>query len=149
MHYDTGQEVDCRVLETQLASNPGDSGGPVVNDAGAVVRVNAAGDSHDGTVNISIELEELRDFLNETLDVPIIPEPATEVPESEGESRPLQRPSVGWVVAAVARAAFAAVAAALGYRAETLEIRDADERVPTDEAGRHETARASFLQTLG
>jgi S1-C subfamily serine protease len=62
--YDSGQEVAAVCLETQLPSNPGDSGGPVVNDRGQLVGVNAASLRGDAGVNLAIDLSEVRAFLD-------------------------------------------------------------------------------------
>ncbi len=61
--YQDGQQVEARVIETQAPLNPGDSGGPVVNDDGEVVGVNAAGKSDAQLVSLCIDVSEVRPLL--------------------------------------------------------------------------------------
>jgi S1-C subfamily serine protease len=58
-------KVRARVVETTLASNPGDSGGPTVNDKGELVGVTQSYDSRTRLVSISIDVNELRTVLGE------------------------------------------------------------------------------------
>jgi tetratricopeptide (TPR) repeat protein len=62
--YQDGQQIDARVLETQAPLNPGDSGGPVVNDRGEVVGVNAAGKVNAQLVSLCIDVSEVRALLD-------------------------------------------------------------------------------------
>jgi len=75
-----GQTVEVRTLETQMATNGGDSGSAVVNDFGEVVGVNFAGYSggkvdHNGeftvvnTFALAIALEELQTFAGDVRDL--------------------------------------------------------------------------------
>lgn len=59
-----GQEVDARVLETQAPLNPGDSGGPVVNDSGELIGVTSAVNRAAQLMSLCIDVSEVRDFLN-------------------------------------------------------------------------------------
>jgi tetratricopeptide (TPR) repeat protein len=63
MFYMSGQTVNARVIETQAPINPGDSGGPVVNDAGELVGVNAAANFRASLVGYCVEVSEVRDYL--------------------------------------------------------------------------------------
>ena len=58
------QPVDTRVVETNLAINPGDSGGAVVNDNGEVVGVVSAYSTKSRLVTSCIDARELRALLN-------------------------------------------------------------------------------------
>lgn len=65
------QPVDTRVVETDLAINPGDSGGPVVNDQGEVVAVVSAFSTKSRLVSSCIDARELKALLdgdNSTID---------------------------------------------------------------------------------
>jgi tetratricopeptide (TPR) repeat protein len=62
MKYGNGQEVEARVIETQSPINPGDSGGPVVNDNGELVGVNASTRTDAALVSYCIDLSEVRAF---------------------------------------------------------------------------------------
>jgi S1-C subfamily serine protease len=68
------QEVDARVVETQAPINAGDSGGPVVNDEGELVGVNAAISRTGQLFSVCIDVQEVRDFLR---DVPRLLTPKT------------------------------------------------------------------------
>jgi tetratricopeptide (TPR) repeat protein len=59
------QEVDARVLETQAPINPGDSGGPVVNDRGELIGVSAAINRSGNLFSICIDVAEVKEFLND------------------------------------------------------------------------------------
>jgi len=55
--------VNCRVLETQSPHNPGDSGGPTVNDKCELVGVTAAYIVPAQLVSFHIDISEIREFL--------------------------------------------------------------------------------------
>ncbi len=59
----TGQVVEAAVVETQSPINPGDSGGPVVNDRGRLVGIAAAHHRTAALVGICIEAGEVRALL--------------------------------------------------------------------------------------
>jgi S1-C subfamily serine protease len=58
-----GVKIDCRVLETQSPHNPGDSGGPTVNDKGELVAVTAAYVIPAQLISFHIDISEIRHFL--------------------------------------------------------------------------------------
>lgn len=58
-HFENGQEVDARLIETQAPLNPGDSGGAVINDQGEVVGVNAGGKANAQLVSLCIDVTEV------------------------------------------------------------------------------------------
>jgi tetratricopeptide (TPR) repeat protein len=68
--YQDGQKVDARVIETQAPLNPGDSGGPVVNDRGEVVGVNAAGKANAQLVSLCIDVAEVKALMSGVKDTP-------------------------------------------------------------------------------
>ncbi len=67
--YEDGQKVEARIIETQAPLNPGDSGGPVLNDRGEVVGVNAAGKPNAQLVSLCIDVTEVK-ALMDTLQLP-------------------------------------------------------------------------------
>ena len=84
--YQDGQQVEAAVIETQAPLNPGDSGGPVLNDFGEVVGVNAAGKTHAQLVSLCIDISEVSGLLNSMA----APATRTNTPKVEEES-PTQR----------------------------------------------------------
>ncbi|HEX4607289.1 MAG TPA: HEAT repeat domain-containing protein [Urbifossiella sp.] len=58
----SGQAIAAMILETQKPVNPGDSGGPTVNDRGELVGVVAAFDKRQNLVMNDIDLTEVREF---------------------------------------------------------------------------------------
>jgi tetratricopeptide (TPR) repeat protein len=64
--YPSGQEVEANVVETQAPINPGDSGGPVVNDDGELVAVTAAYRMGAQLLSTCIEVGEVRTFVART-----------------------------------------------------------------------------------
>jgi S1-C subfamily serine protease len=67
MRYN-GLHVKARIVETQSPINPGDSGGPVVNSAGELVGMSTATVSDARLISSCIDVEEIRSFLNQTLE---------------------------------------------------------------------------------
>src|SRR5206468_1395232 len=57
------QHVAARVIETQSPLNPGDSGGPLFNDAGEVVGVHCCIKPDTQLIGESIDLSEIKAFL--------------------------------------------------------------------------------------
>jgi S1-C subfamily serine protease len=69
--YKGGQTVHARVIETTSPINPGDSGGPVVNDAGELVGVTSGQLVPDeknfvSLMSFCIDVSEVRTFLEDT-----------------------------------------------------------------------------------
>lgn len=57
-------ELDARVVETQVPSNPGDSGGPVVNDRGELVAITQSGDfQKQRLITYGVDVTEVRAVL--------------------------------------------------------------------------------------
>lgn len=61
-----GQQISAMILETQKPVNPGDSGGPTVNDRGELVGVVASFDRGQNLVMQDIDVTEVRAFLEKT-----------------------------------------------------------------------------------
>jgi S1-C subfamily serine protease len=66
-------ELNARVVETQVPSNPGDSGGPVVNDRGELVGITEGVRLSRQLVTFAIEVSEVRAVLGGVKD----PDPAS------------------------------------------------------------------------
>lgn len=62
-----GQVIDAMVVETQEPINPGDSGGPVVDDDGRLVAVNSGYQKAGNAVSYAIDVTEVKAFLAESL----------------------------------------------------------------------------------
>jgi tetratricopeptide (TPR) repeat protein len=60
--YKSGQQVNCRMIETQSPINPGDSGGPVLNGKGELVGIVAASRFDATMFSYCIELDELKGY---------------------------------------------------------------------------------------
>jgi hypothetical protein len=58
-----GQVVESRVIETQTPVNPGDSGGPVVNQVGELVALSCALRRDSSLFSLCIDVSELKDLL--------------------------------------------------------------------------------------
>jgi S1-C subfamily serine protease len=56
---------DAWIIETQSPTNPGDSGGPLVNEVGELVGVTQGVDLGANSINIFIDVSEVRGFLKE------------------------------------------------------------------------------------
>jgi tetratricopeptide (TPR) repeat protein len=65
--YATGPMRSARVVETQSPINPGDSGGPVVNDAGELVAVVSGRQNDASLMGWCIAAAEVKTFFDETL----------------------------------------------------------------------------------
>lgn len=59
-------DLDARVIESHMAANPGDSGGPVVDDRGRVVGLTTSIDAKTPTVTTCVSVEDIRAFLKES-----------------------------------------------------------------------------------
>ena len=64
----------ARVVETTLPANPGDSGGPVVNDQGQLVGITHGFDPNQQAVGLSIEVRELRKLMQDPAPAPALGE---------------------------------------------------------------------------
>jgi tetratricopeptide (TPR) repeat protein len=64
--YATGPLRSARVVETQSPINPGDSGGPVVNDAGELVAIVSGRQNDASLMGWGIAAAEVRTFVDET-----------------------------------------------------------------------------------
>jgi S1-C subfamily serine protease len=53
-------EVEARMVETQIPANPGDSGGPVVNDRGELVGITQGGNLSSQLVTFAIDVSEVQ-----------------------------------------------------------------------------------------
>jgi tetratricopeptide (TPR) repeat protein len=95
-YKDSTQEVDAVVGETQVPANPGDSGGPVVNDAGEVVGV-LAGSSPPGVelLTVYIDVTEVKAFLEEAVKRAKVPPPARKLSAAEHNGRGLEYSQAG------------------------------------------------------
>jgi hypothetical protein len=60
------QVIEAQVFETQAPINPGDSGGPVVNDRAELVGVNSCISQGAQSVTVCIDVREVREFLRGT-----------------------------------------------------------------------------------
>jgi hypothetical protein len=56
-------ELDSKVVETQSPTNPGDSGGPLLNDAGELVAVTQGGTAYAQLLSLFIDVSEVRGLL--------------------------------------------------------------------------------------
>jgi tetratricopeptide (TPR) repeat protein len=63
--YATGPARAARVVETQSAINPGDSGGPVVNDAGELVAVVSGKKAEASLMSWAIAAAEVKEYFEE------------------------------------------------------------------------------------
>jgi S1-C subfamily serine protease len=61
----TGQEISARQIETQSPTNPGDSGGPAVNDQGDLVGVDSSQNTKARLISYLIDVHEVRRFAQE------------------------------------------------------------------------------------
>lgn len=59
-------KLDARVVESTSPTNPGDSGGPCVNDRGELVGVTQGGSRVANSISFFIERSEAEDFINKT-----------------------------------------------------------------------------------
>jgi tetratricopeptide (TPR) repeat protein/S1-C subfamily serine protease len=60
-----GQVCEYLRVETQSPTNPGDSGGPVVNDAGEIVAINHASSQSGNLMTYFVDARELKTFYSE------------------------------------------------------------------------------------
>jgi hypothetical protein len=58
-------EVEAYVLETQCPTNPGDSGGPIVNDQGQLVGITQGADTEARLVSFGIDIAEIKALIKE------------------------------------------------------------------------------------
>jgi S1-C subfamily serine protease len=57
-------QIDAKVVETQMPANPGDSGGPVVNDQGELVGIHHGSANGALLVSLEIDISEVRAILS-------------------------------------------------------------------------------------
>ncbi len=62
--------LDCMILETDAPVNPGDSGGPVMNDRGELVAVVSHFNTTQRQVSGNIDIEEVRKFVSRHIALP-------------------------------------------------------------------------------
>lgn len=67
LHFPNGQVLKARVVEGQLPSNPGDSGGPVFDGQGRLVALTQGMRLDRNLVNYAVDIQEIRAFLNDVL----------------------------------------------------------------------------------
>ena len=65
--------LDCMILETDAPVNPGDSGGPVMNDRGELVAVVSHFNTTQRQVSGNIDIEEVRKFVSRHIALPCVP----------------------------------------------------------------------------
>lgn len=65
--FETGQEVNARIVSMTVPLNAGDSGGPLVNHQGELVGINSAVVAKDNQVQKGIDVAEIRAFLAKPL----------------------------------------------------------------------------------
>jgi len=87
-----GQTFDTQCLDTTSATNPGDSGGPMVNDRVELVAVVSGGEAEQRLVSHNIDLPEVRSFLERyskgSADTPPpVSRTNTDEPEPKGAKR--------------------------------------------------------------
>lgn len=63
-NFGDGQQVSAFVVQTTSPINPGDSGGPMVNDAGELVGIVSASSNNGRLVSYAIEIREIREMMN-------------------------------------------------------------------------------------
>jgi serine protease Do len=63
--FASGQEVSARVAEMTVPINPGDSGGPIINQANEVVGINSATNKDASLTSKGIDVTEIKAFLSE------------------------------------------------------------------------------------
>ncbi|MDB5325396.1 MAG: hhoA 2 [Phycisphaerales bacterium] len=68
LHYKhedgTVQQVTAKIVETQCPTNPGDSGGPILNDAGELVAITTGSKGDETNVEYGIDVTEIRTVVN-------------------------------------------------------------------------------------
>jgi S1-C subfamily serine protease len=84
-------QVTARVVETDAATNPGDSGGPVVNDKGELVAITESYSNGQRLVSSSIDVSEVRTLLAEVGKAK--PKDIVKVPEKKPQPRPEPKPA--------------------------------------------------------
>ena len=65
---DDGMDVKCRIIETSIPINAGDSGSPILRD-GKLVGMNLATDPDSNQVHLGVDVSEIRNFLSEAIAV--------------------------------------------------------------------------------
>lgn len=62
--YESGQKVESYAIETTSPINSGDSGGPVVNDQGELVGINASFSHYGRLFSTAVDIREVRSLLD-------------------------------------------------------------------------------------
>jgi serine protease Do len=85
----SGQQVEARTVEMTVPINPGDSGGPILNQKGELVGINSAMVTSATQVQKGIDITEIRAFLDEyrTRLAPPPPKPPPGAVNSTGNPR--------------------------------------------------------------
>jgi S1-C subfamily serine protease len=77
--------VNDRTVQTDAAVNPGNSGGPLLNDAGDVVGLVISKNAEAEGVSFAVPVDRLRAFVGEA---GVAPEPPASQPSSESDTQP-------------------------------------------------------------
>lgn len=90
MGFPTGQQVHALMIEAQFPSNPGDSGGPLMDGHGELVGLISAADPHENLVQYGVDVSEIRRFLD---GAGLLDEPAEARAPALAEPTPVLRPA--------------------------------------------------------
>ncbi len=123
-----------KLLQINAAVNPGNSGGPLLNEYGEVVGINTFAALNAQNINAAVSADELVDILKE-LNIPYI---AGQTPQEEGAAQAADTMRITMAAAIAATAILIAILAATRRRRTyyTLEqwLENAGGRVPFEEA---------------
>ena len=65
LDYPEGQKVNARFVETTVPTNPGDSGGPLIDQSGNLVGINSSYTVNANQINHGVDVVEIRRFLDQ------------------------------------------------------------------------------------
>jgi S1-C subfamily serine protease len=85
-------DITARVVETDAATNGGDSGGPVVDDKGRLVAITQSFDTVHRSVSYSIDVSEVRILLADMGKPKDLAKAPAKKPEPRPEKKPAPRP---------------------------------------------------------